>query len=116
MSPLQRTMQYCRKQGWLVDKSEYWNPFAHRRIDLFDFIDAIAISELDGIIAIQATTKAHFAEREQKILANENAKAWIKTGNPIYLFGWGKKKIKRGGKKEIWDMRLKEITLQDFQK
>ena len=55
MSPLSRTMKYLKEQGYLVEKTEYWNGFARHRVDLFGFADAIAIRG-NETLAVQTTS------------------------------------------------------------
>ena len=55
-----------------------------------------------------------FAEHYRKILNNEIAPEWLKCGGKIFLYSWKKVKLKRWGKAMIWQLRIKEFFLTDF--
>ena len=43
-SPTQLSLKKLREEGYItIQVVEYWNSFARRRIDLFGFIDILAI-------------------------------------------------------------------------
>ena len=48
----------------------------------------------------------------RKILANEIAPEWLKSGGQIQIWSWAKRKLKRGGKAERWSPRVEEITTE----
>jgi len=115
ISPTQRTLRELRQQGCLCDIVERFNSFAGpfgKRIDLFGFIDIIALAP-NSIRGIQSCGQA-FAEHEKKILENEYAPEWLKSGGEIELWGWRKVKKVRGGKQEVWSPRFRKFTLNDF--
>jgi len=118
LSSLQRTLGRLREQAACVDKAEKFIPFpkphGHRE-DLFGFIDIIAIRH-DCIVAVQACMGSSRKEHTRKILENEYALAWAKTGNPIELWSWRKLKAVRGGKRMYWEPHIDTITVSDWQK
>jgi len=115
LSPVQRTIRELRNQGCLCDIAEKFNahvgPFGIRQ-DLFGFIDIIALAP-DGIRGIQACG-ADFKAHKNKILSNENALEWLRSGGRIDIYSWRKVKKKRGGKLLIWAPRVESITKEDF--
>jgi len=115
LSSVQRTLRKCREQGRYVDKVEWWNSYAMRRVDAFNFIDILAI-ETDCIVAIQACGQTGHAEHKRKIIDNEYAKAWIEAGGKIELWSWRKIKKFRGSKMMTWQPRIEEISIEDFSK
>ena len=115
LSNTQRTLRWLRQQGMIAGIVERFNahagPFGLRQ-DLFGFIDIVAL-EANSIIAIQSCGQA-FSEHNLKILANEVAPEWLKSGGRIQLIGWRKIKKVRGGKQMIWAPRVKEYKSEDF--
>lgn len=116
MSPTQRTLAELRdrrlvKTVWIV---EHWNSFAHIRQDLFGFVDVLALVRPLGNTkhqtwAIQTTTTG-VAERIAKIRANPHYENCLNAGWRIFVWGWRKLKVKRGGKAVKWTLREIEIT------
>jgi len=85
-------------------------------MDLFGFIDIIALDPKRGVIAVQSTG-SDFAEHYTKITTErrEEALRWLQTpGTTLILYGWRKIKKVRGKKAMIWSPRIREITLKDF--
>lgn len=87
-------MEFVRARGWTVGKTEHWNAFAKpfgRRVDLFNFIDLIAI-DAQRTIAIQSTSAAGISARLAKIRSLPEARRWADCrGRQIKLHGWKKK-------------------------
>ena len=91
-SPTSRSLERLRKDGYVAQVVERWNPYARVRIDLFGFIDIIVMGKgLQGIIGIQATSVGNVSARIKKIYAIPEAKIWLECGNKIYVHGFGKK-------------------------
>ena len=90
---MQRTLAVLREQGYQADKVEYWNPFAHRRKDLFGCIDVLAMKQGYPLLAVQVTTGEHGAAGQAK--ARETARIWHSTGNSFQVWAW--RKLKKDG-------------------
>lgn len=90
-SPTQRTLKMLRAQGWICEVVERWNAFAKVRIDLFGFIDIVAICGANTV-GVQATSGSSHSARRKKIEAEPKAKAWKEAGNEIWIVSWTKKK------------------------
>ncbi len=115
ISPVQRTLRELRQQGCLCDIVERFNSFAGpfgKRMDLFGFLDLIALGPDNRIIGIQACGQ-DFAAHKRKILENEYAPQWVLCAR-IQLWGWSKRKLKRGGKAMRWQARIEEITKETW--
>lgn len=117
LSPTQRTLRELRQQGRICGIVERFNTFVGPygiRQDLFGFIDIIALDPERGIVAIQSCGQA-ISEHRKKILANEIAPEWLKSGGRIELWGWRKVKLHRGGKALRWVPKIEEFTPSSFQ-
>ena len=125
MTPTQRTLQELKRRGFKwVQVVEKWNAYAVRgdgkrglRQDLFGFIDIICLDCCRGIVGVQSTG-TDFSGHHQKITTEkaDAAIAWLSCpGAHLELWGWRKVKVKRGGKKEVYEPRIKVYTLLDFE-
>lgn len=124
-SPVQRTLRALRAGGYICDIVERWLPHAGRfgkKVDMFNFADIVALAPC-GIVAVQVCGK-DFAEHKKKILGNEFAPEWLRSGTcpgcnhgiaSIEIWGWRKVKKKRGGKQMIWAPRIEEIKMEDLE-
>ena len=95
MSPTARTLALFRKRGYQAGIVEKWIPQTKRRLDLFGFIDIVAVGNGE-IAGIQATAQSsNHAHRERKILEDPDVKdaalAWVQNGGIIYVVSWRKK-------------------------
>lgn len=100
-SPTQRTLKFCRDQGWRAQVVEKWNPHSKTRLDLFGVIDIVALS--GAIIGIQATSGPNLSSRVQKILASEAALDWVRAGGKLEAWGWAKRGAH--GARKTWTAR-----------
>jgi len=115
LSNVQRTLRYLEQQGHITGIVERFNRYAGPygiRQDLFGIFDLISIMPI-GICGVQVCGQ-DFAAHDRKISENEVAPEWLKAGGKIWLIGWGKVKLKRGGKALRWQPRIKEYTIEDF--
>jgi len=118
LSPTQRTLRNLRQQGaicGIVERfNQYAGPFGIRQ-DLFGFIDIICLLPDRGIVGAQCCARSGHAAHKTKILENEIAPEWLKTGGKIEIWSWAKQKMKRGGKAERWTPKVEEITADSFE-
>jgi hypothetical protein len=104
-SPTQRTLKLCRDHGWTCQVVERWNAFARVRVDLFGFIDLVAMNGT-SIIGIQSTSGNNVSTRLDKIKANEKSVEWLRSGGRLFVHGWRKLASSRK-----WECREIEIGL-----
>lgn len=102
--------------------TEKWNPHAKRRLDLFSFIDVLAVRGPDTV-AIQTTSGSNLSARVNKIIALPEASAWLEgSQRRIVVHGWAKRLVvvghrKRDGKpikRKQYQVRIVEITAATF--
>lgn len=119
-SPTQRTIRELKNQGRICGIVERFNQFVGThgiRQDLFGIIDIIALDPIRGVVGIQSCGQ-DFAGHFRKITVERAAETteWLKTpGTVLELWGWRKVKLKRGGKAERWQPRVREIKLEDVE-
>lgn len=107
-SPTSRTLQLLKKEGWTCQVVEKWVPQAFKRIDLFGCIDLLAVKG-KVTLGIQATSSGNVSSRVSKSLDEPRLQIWLGAGNKFEVWGWSKKGAK--GKRKLWSVRRKEITL-----
>jgi len=115
MTNTSRTLKYLRDRGWkagVVERFLFYAGKYGKRIDLFNIIDIIALSDTD-IIGVQSCGQS-FGEHDKKILASPLAERWLGCGGKLMLVGWRKLLKKRGGKLRVWKPRIKHYHLRDF--
>ena len=88
-SPTQRSKAHLEAQGYAVEITERWNPWARRRVDLFGFIDILAIRE-NETLAVQTTSGTNVSKRIAKIAEHDNTPMVRKAGWRIVVHGWRK--------------------------
>lgn len=113
----QRTLKYLRDLDLTSEVVERWirnpkHPAGGVRRDLFNFIDIITMSH-QGIIAVQSCGQA-FSEHNKMILESDLAHEWLCAGADLWLIGWRKLKVKRGGKAMRWTPRVRIYSVDDF--
>ncbi len=95
-------MQALRNQGVECGVVERWNQYAGPhgvRQDLFGFVDVVALYPGDCIVAVQCCARSGHAAHRTKILENDTAPQWIRSGGRIELWSWAKQKLKPGGRR-----------------
>ncbi len=121
LSPTQRTLAALRNRGCLCAIVEKWNQYAGPhgiRQDLFGFIDVLAIEPgVSGCVGVQCCAVSGMAAHRRKIVEDcaEDAETWLQAENRIELWGWAKRKRKRGGVAVVWKPTVEEITLESFE-
>jgi len=106
MTPLQLSLASLRKDGWLCQKTEHWNPFARVRNDLWGFADALCLRGKE-ILAVQATTTGNINKRVEKIKASENYQIVKDAGIRIEVWGWAKRG--KRGERKLWQLKSIEL-------
>ena len=109
MSPTSRTLNKLRREGWLVGIVEKYNIFSNTRLDLFGFIDIIALKGEEAL-AIQTTSYSNISSHVNKIKEHENYPI-VKQVWRIEVWGWKKKKIlsKKGTFYYRYEARIVEL-------
>lgn len=103
MSPTQRSLKHLRDEGWTAQVVEKWVPQARRRVDLFGFIDVLAVRGSETL-AVQTTSGSNVSARVAKIADHENVGAVREAGWGIHVHGW------RKNSKGRWVLRVVDIS------
>lgn len=112
MSPTQRTLDRLRRSGLRADVVERWirnpkHPAGGVRRDLFGIVDIIALDPNRGVVGIQSTGldySGHYVE----LVTDKRAavRDWLSVpGAAFELWGWKRRKVKRGGSAFRWEPR-----------
>ena len=102
-SPTQLSLKKLREEGYTVQVVEYWNSFARIRIDLFGFIDIIALKGKE-VLAVQTTSASNMSARCKKIADHENVDVVREAGWTIHVHGWHQ------NDKRKWICKVKDIS------
>ena len=112
LSPTSRSLRYLREKGYVCQIVEHFHFYMKRRIDLFGFIDILAIKGKETL-AIQTTANMSNAQvRVRKILNSEYYKLVKNAGWKIEVHGWRKLvigKFKNGKNKKGWVNKVIEL-------
>lgn len=118
VSPTQRALAHCRKQGWIAQVVEHWNQYANIRQDLFGVIDLIVLDgEGGGPLGVQVTSGSNVSSRIHKAQEEPRLRAWIDS--PARFEVWGYRKlavIKKDGKKgkaKRWELRRITMSAEE---
>jgi hypothetical protein len=119
MTPSARSMDWLRKNGWIVCRVEQrlripGAPFP-RTLDAFNFGDLLGAHPDQGVALFQVTSTGHLAHRETKILGLDVSRkdtrkvaiCWLEAGGRVILHGWAKRGPR--GKVKRWQLTEWEI-------
>ena len=108
-SPVSRTLSWLRKQGYVAEVTEKWNPFSRTRKDLFGLLDILALKAQErGCLGIQATSTSNLAARRTKAKQSPLLGLWLGAGNAFWLVGWAKRGAR--GKRKTWQVTVEVVT------
>lgn len=112
-SPTSRSLQELKKRGYHAGIVEKWNSFARIRIDLFGFIDIVAIKHTEnGCWGIQATSTDNMTARVKKALVIPALRSWLLAGNRFSVWGWAKRGAR--GERKLWELKETVLTMRDL--
>ena len=111
VSPTQRALAHCKKQGWTAQVVEKWNPFARKKLDLFGCIDMVVLDGLPGPLGVQVTSGSNHAARVTKALDEPRLAAWLASGARFQV--WSYSKRGKAGCRKLWELRVEEIHDDD---
>lgn len=122
MTPTARSLDECRKRGWIAQVVEQNVRIPGGRMfkrDLFGVIDIVAIAapvELSNglvlprrIVGIQATSNngGTHAARVRKAQEEPRLGAWLASGARFEVWSWAKQGAR--GKRKTWTLRTEAI-------
>ncbi len=103
-----RTLKLLRDLDYTADVVERWlpipsHPGGGKRKDFLGIIDIIAFNHRE-IIGVQSCSTA-WTQHVDTILESDQTVNWLQGGRELWLIGWRKLKVKRGGKAFRWRPR-----------
>lgn len=96
-SPTARTLAMLRRSGYAADVVERWIPMAQAagddrpgiKRDFLGFADVLGVRRgVTGVLAVQATTKAHIPDRLRRVKSRAELRTWLAAGNAFEVWGW----------------------------
>ncbi len=89
MSPTAHTLAFLRACGHTADVVERYIHQVQRKHDFAGFADVLAFRRGEpGVLAIQATTRAHVRDRLERIRQRPQLSTWLASGNRCEVWGW----------------------------
>lgn len=111
MTPYARSKQVLEQAGYFVGRTEHWNSFIHRRQDLYNLFDLVAVkSDEKGVLGVNPTTGSNIASHITKWLEGPILRVWLESGNRAELHGW--RKVGERGKRKTWSCRIVHFEMQ----
>lgn len=108
MSPTQRALALCKKNGWVAQVVERWNPYARVRQDLFGIIDIVVLDGgPGGPLGVQVTSGSNVAARLEKARQEPRLAAWLASPARFEVWGYSKKGAR--GKRKLWELRRESL-------
>ena len=102
-SPTSRSLEYLRKNDWTAQVVERRLPHANTTVDLYGFIDILAIRN-GQVLAVQTTSGDNVAARIRKIAESEHVAKVRECGWMIHVHGW------RKNAKGRWELREVDVS------
>jgi hypothetical protein len=103
----QRTKHFLEEKGYILWKTEHWNPFAHKRVDMWNCCDFVGLK--DGETFCFQATGADVKEHVKKIQESPYFAELQKSKWLIYLLSWRKLKKVKGKKATYWDCKIQNV-------
>lgn len=84
---------YLEKQGYVVERVEYFNFYTKHRVDLLGIADLLALNGKE-LLLVQVTSRDHLSTRRIKAETSDKLKLWLQAGGKFSLHGWDKPKYR----------------------
>lgn len=111
-SPTARSLAALRAEGYLAAVVERRLPRGFITQDLFGVADLIAVRPGSPVLLVQCTSSSNAAARVAKVLASEALPMLLSAGVAVEVWGWSLKGAK--GKRKLWQLTRRAITLADL--
>ena len=83
------TLERLEGDGYLPWVVESYNASAKRSLDLYNFIDVLALKDLEPILAIQVIA-GKLNQRLEELKENKYLEPWLLSGNKFEIWYWSK--------------------------
>jgi hypothetical protein len=104
-----RTLHYLRRCHFTCDVVERYIAAVQRKHDFLGFADVLAVRRGEvGVLAVQATTKAHVGDRLARATGRAELRTWLAAGNRFCVMGW----YQQDGR---WHVKQVEVRGEDLQ-
>jgi hypothetical protein len=115
MKSTARSLEHCRKLGYVAGLVERRLPHTFTTVDLFALGDILAMDEHQGSLLIQACWLKDKAAHVQKAKTNANLKLWLSRGNRFEVWSWRqfkrRNKDRSWSKKAYWEVKREPVTV-----
>jgi hypothetical protein len=109
-SPTALTLKFLRDCGHVAEVVERFNHHVQRKHDFAGFADVLAFRPSEpGVLAIQATTRAHVKDRLGRIRKLPSLSTWLNSANRAEVWGWYKTPAGR------WEVERVSIRPDDLE-
>ncbi|MCW5939892.1 MAG: hypothetical protein KF884_10770 [Fimbriimonadaceae bacterium] len=98
---LRLSIKLLEREGYLVERCEWYDAVNKRRHDLFGCVDAVAVGPL-GTIAVQSTSWDNVSARVAKMRSSQRLALALQFGWKAVVHGWRKGANGRFEHKEVW--------------
>ena len=89
------------KEGYIVERVEYWNSYTMHRVDLLGVADLLALNGKE-LLLVQTTSRSNLSSHRKKCQASEKLKLWLSAGGRLIIHVWDKPTSR-------WRVKIEEI-------
>ena len=114
MTPTSRSIKLYKDRGYIVGIVESYNSFTHKRKDLFNFADMVAVRPgQPGTTYIQTTSGSNVSSRVSKLISDpevsKRVRSVLLSFNTVHINGW--RKLKKKVNRKSWQVKILSIEI-----
>ena len=113
-SPTSRSLQECRRLGYVAGVVERFNPYSRKSADLWGWCDIVALEPGERLLFIQCTSGSNHANRVAKVREWSYLGGLVQLGNAVEVWSWSRRVVwnKDGSKAKVKRWTLKREVVQ----